>query len=92
MRLIRSSRPVEAPSAAAGLGEGIAQALIELVVCVHQEVDLPAGRDRLMLDPYRMAERRSGPIGMAGVQRVGTVADGLGRWSPGGAGGLAAPL
>jgi hypothetical protein len=65
-----------APSAAAGLAMGIAWARNELVVCVYQDVYLPAGWDRLMLNQYRMAERRFGPIGVAGVYGVGPVARG----------------
>jgi hypothetical protein len=68
-----------APNAAAGLSMGIARARNELVVCVHQDVYLPAGWDRLMLNQYRMAERRFGPIEVAGVYGVGPVADGPGR-------------
>ena len=65
-----------APSAAAGLNMGIARAKHELVVCVHQDVFLPSGWDRLMRNQYRMAERQFGPIGVAGVYGVGPVADG----------------
>jgi hypothetical protein len=61
-----------------------------LVARVHQDVDLPARWDRLMLNPYRMTERRCGPIGVAGVCGVGPVADWSARVSLGGAGGLAA--
>jgi hypothetical protein len=46
---------------------------------VHQDVHLPAGWDRLMLKPYRMAGRRFGPIRVSGVYGVGPVADGPGR-------------
>jgi hypothetical protein len=67
-----------APSVAAGLGMGIAQARNELIVCVHQDVFLPAGWDRMMLTQYRMAERRFGPIGVAGVYGVGPVVDSTG--------------
>jgi hypothetical protein len=65
-----------APSAAAGLSMGLERARNDLVVCVHQDVFLPAGWDRLMLNQLRMAERQFGPIGVAGVYGVGPVADG----------------
>jgi hypothetical protein len=45
---------------------------------VHQDVYPPAGWDRLLLDQFRMAERRFGPTGVAGVYGVGPVADGTG--------------
>jgi hypothetical protein len=63
------------PSAAAGLNPGLERAGNDLVVFVYQDVCLPAGWDRLMLNQYRMAERRFGPIGVAGVYGVGPVAD-----------------
>jgi hypothetical protein len=62
-----------APSAAAGLNAGIARATYDLVVCLHQDVFLPAGWDRLVLNQYRMAERELGPIGVAGIYGVGKV-------------------
>ena len=68
-----------APSAAAGLSTSLARARNDLVVCVHQDVYLPAGWDRLMHNPYRMAERRFGPIGVAGEYGVGPAADADGR-------------
>src|SRR5437016_9734322 len=52
-----------ATSAAAGLNLGLARAQHDLVVCVHQDVVLPTGWDRLVVDQYRRAERRFGPIG-----------------------------
>ncbi len=63
----------DAPSAAAGLNLGLARAKHELVVCLHQDVFLPVGWDRLMLNQYRMAERELGPIGVAGIYGVGKV-------------------
>jgi hypothetical protein len=68
----------QAPSAAAGLNLGIARAKHDRVVCVHQDVYLPAGWDRPILNQHRMAERRFGPIGVAGAYGVGPVADGPG--------------
>ncbi len=62
-----------APSAAAGLNLGLQRSRHDRVVCVHQDVYLPRGWDRLMLNQYRMAERRFGPIGVAGVYGVGEV-------------------
>ena len=63
----------------------------EVVDCVHQDVYLPAGWDRLTPNQYRMAERRFGPIGVAGVYGVGPVgdADGSGRGSAAGRSGAA---
>jgi Glycosyltransferase like family len=66
-----------APNAASGLNLGLERAKYELVVCVHQDVYLPAGWDRLMLNQYRMAGRQFGPIGAAGVYGVGPVGGGL---------------
>ncbi len=43
------------------------------VVCVHQDVHLPDGWDREFTHQLRMAERRFGPIGVAGVYGVGPV-------------------
>ena len=65
-----------APSAAAGLSMGIARSTNELIVCVQKDVWLPADWDRLILNQYRMGERQFGPIGVAGVDGVGPVADG----------------
>ncbi len=67
-----------APSAAAGLNLGLDRAWNDLVVCVHQDVYLPAIWDRLMRRQYRTAERWFGPIGVAGVYGVGPVEDGPG--------------
>ncbi len=68
-----------APSAAAGLNLGLDRARNHLVVCVHQDVYLPAIWDRLMRRQYRTADRRFGPIGVAGVYGVGPV-----QYGPGG--------
>ena len=40
---------------------------------VHQDVWLPAGWDRSVIEQLREAERRFGPIGVAGVYGVGEV-------------------
>ena len=55
------------PSAAGGLNRGLERARHEWVVCLHQDVVLPAGWDRLSVQQLREAERRFGPIGVAGV-------------------------
>ena len=61
------------PSAAAGLNIGLERAKHDWVVCVHQDVYLPEGWDRLLVNQLRQAERRFGPIGVAGVYGVGEV-------------------
>ena len=61
------------PSAADGLNIGIARAETEWVVCVHQDVWLPAGWDQCIAEQLDEAERRFGPIGVAGVYGVGEV-------------------
>ncbi len=60
-------------SAAAALNSGLERARHGLVVCVHQDVFLPSGWDRLLVRQYRLAERQFGPIGVAGVYGVGDV-------------------
>ncbi len=64
-----------APSAAAGLSTGIDRSRNDLIVCLHQDVFLPFGWDRLAVNQYRIAERRFGPIGVAGVYGVGPVSE-----------------
>ncbi len=59
------------PSAADGLNIGTARAETDWVVCVHQDVWLPAGWDRCVLEQLDEAERRFGPVGVAGVYGVG---------------------
>jgi hypothetical protein len=61
------------PSAAAGLNIGIERAEHELVVCVHEDVYLPTGWDRCVMQQLEGAERRLGPIGVAGVYGLGDV-------------------
>ena len=61
------------PSAAAGLNLGLERAQCKCVVCVHQDVYLPAGWDRCLMQQLEEAERRFGPIGVAGVYGVGAV-------------------
>jgi glycosyltransferase involved in cell wall biosynthesis len=63
----------DATSAGAGLNRALERAGHELVVCVHQDVYLPRGWDRRIVEQYRRAEERSGPIGVAGVYGVGEV-------------------
>lgn len=45
----------------------------EFVVCIHQDVYLPSGWDRCLMQQLHEAERRFGPIGVAGVYGVGEV-------------------
>ena len=52
---------------------GLERARHEWVVCVHQDVFLPEGWDRCLARQLREAERRFGPIGVAGVYGVGEV-------------------
>jgi glycosyltransferase involved in cell wall biosynthesis len=63
----------EAPSAAAGLVMGLMRAKHKWVVCVHQHVHFSEGWDRLMEQQLLEAERRFGPVGVAGVYGVGEV-------------------
>ena len=55
------------PCAADGLNFGVTRAKHDWVVCVHQDVYLPEGWDRCLAQQLREAERRFGPIGVAGV-------------------------
>jgi len=64
------------PSAAVGLNIGLEQAKHEWIVCVHQDVYLPRGWDRRLARQLREAERRFGPIGVAGVYGVGMASGG----------------
>jgi hypothetical protein len=61
------------PSAADGLNIGIERAGHEWVVFVHQDVLLPPGWDRCVAQQLQAAERRFGPIGVAGVYGVGEI-------------------
>ena len=61
------------PSSASGLNLGLERAGREFVVCVHQDVYLPAGWNRWLMHRLQEAERRFGPIGVAGVYGVGEV-------------------
>jgi hypothetical protein len=58
-------------NAADGLNLGIARARHELVVCLHQDVCLPPGWDRRLVQQLDAATRQWGPIGVAGVYGVG---------------------
>ncbi len=58
-------------SAADGLNLGVTRAKGEWVVCLHQDVLLPAEWDRKLLEQLQAAERQFGPIGVAGVYGVG---------------------
>ncbi len=55
------------PDAAAGLNFGIAKARHEWVVCLHQDVYLPAGWPTRFWRQVRLATERFGPLGVAGV-------------------------
>ena len=74
---LRQGRPHEmtvvknCPSAAGGLNKGLERARHEWVVCLHQDVVLSEGWDRSLAQQLREAERRLGPIGLAGVYGVG---------------------
>jgi hypothetical protein len=61
------------PSAADGLNLGLERAAHEYVVCVHQDVYLPDGWDRCVMQQFQEAERQFGPIGVSGVYGVGEV-------------------
>jgi Glycosyltransferase like family len=68
------STPIRnSPSAADGLNLGLKRAKHEWAVCAHQDVFLPDGRDGLLAQQLGVAERRFGPIGVAGVYGVGDV-------------------
>jgi hypothetical protein len=57
-------------SAAEGLNFGIERANNPWVICVHQDVFLPAGWDDRLLKQLERAARQFGPIGVAGVYGV----------------------
>jgi hypothetical protein len=67
------------PSAADGLNAGLARARHPLVVCLHQDVYLPDGWDRRFRLQYLLAERRFGPLGVAGVYGVTCEGERVGR-------------
>jgi hypothetical protein len=64
------------PSAAAGLNVGLQRANYEWVALAHQDVYLPRGWDRTLARQLHEAERRFGPIGVAGVYGVGAAKGG----------------
>ncbi len=64
---------LKAPSAAAGMNAVLERAKHDWVVVVHQDVCLPPDWDRRVVGQLREAERRFGPIGVAGVYGVGDV-------------------
>ncbi len=64
---------LQAPDAAAGLNAALERARHEWVVLVHQDVVLPDGWDRCVGRQLLAAERRFGPLGIAGVYGVGGV-------------------
>ncbi len=55
------------------LNRGLALAEYEWVVCLHQDVWLPAGWDLVLAQQIKAAELRFGTIGMAGVYGIGDV-------------------
>lgn len=55
------------PNAAAGLNEGVARAKHDWVVCLHQDVYLPAGWPTRFLAQCRRAAEMHGPLGVCGV-------------------------
>ena len=58
-------------SAADGLNLGVSRAKGGWIVCVHQDVALPAGWDHKLVEQLEAAEQQFGPIGVAGVYGVG---------------------
>ena len=69
------------PSAGAGLNAALERARHEWVVVVHQDVYLPPGWDRRVVQQLRAAELSFGPVGIAGVYGVGDVEEPPG-WPP----------
>jgi hypothetical protein len=59
-----------ARSAAAGLNTGLAHAKNQVVVCVHQDVCLPAGWPERFWEQYDQAHEQYGEIGVVGVYGV----------------------
>ncbi len=72
-RRTRSSRSSIPPAPRSALNSGLERARHGLVVCVHQDVSLPRAGTGSIARQYRRAERRFGPIGVAGVYGVGDV-------------------
>jgi glycosyltransferase involved in cell wall biosynthesis len=64
---------LKTPTVPAGLNAGLERAKHEWVILVHQDIHLPAGWDRRLVQQLRQAERRFGPVGVAGVYGVGEV-------------------
>jgi hypothetical protein len=59
------------PSAADGLNLGLARSSGEWVIALHQDNLLPERWDRRLVLQLREAERRFGPVGVAGLYGVG---------------------
>ena len=72
-RLLETILVKRCTSAADGLNLGISRAKTEWIACLHQDVYLPDGWDQQCTLQLREAERRFGPIGVAGVYGVGPV-------------------
>jgi hypothetical protein len=66
-------------SAAAGLDAGLARARHDWVVCVHQDVYLPAGWPSRFRQQCRLALDAFGRVGVAGVMGLTGVGEGK-RW------------
>jgi O-methyltransferase len=60
-------------SAAEGLNLGIERAQTDWVLCLHEDVHLPANWEVKVVDKLVEAEQRFGPIGVAGIYGVGPV-------------------
>jgi hypothetical protein len=72
----------EQPSAAAGFNAALERARSDLVVFVREEVYLPRGWDSQLVEQFTEAERRFGPVGVAGAYGYSVDAEGptsLGR-------------
>ena len=63
------------PSAADGLNLGLERANSRWIVLLHQDVFLPEGWDRRLVQQLQETERRFGPVGVAGVYGVGPARD-----------------
>src|SRR5271167_42835 len=73
------------PSAAEGLNIGLERAKHAWVLCIHQDVFLPAGWDACLAQQLREAESAFGgfgPIGVAGVYGVGPAMPARGGQAP----------
>jgi hypothetical protein len=60
----------DCPSAADGLNEGLRKARHDVIVFVHQDVQLPAGWDEHFWQQYDLAKQQFGNVGVVGVYGV----------------------